>query len=103
MPSKEYGNQAMSLTITNLKINVQTPMTTDSMMLTTFEPGHYAIDSINSGMTLTFYCNYPCQTCKPGQPSICTSCNNVIKAVNGSQEFILYEGTCYEKCPAGTF
>jgi len=47
MPSKEYGSQAMSLTITNLKINVQTPMTTDSMMLTTFEPGKYAIDSIN--------------------------------------------------------
>jgi len=36
MPSEEYSNSKMELTITNMIINVVTPLTTESWVLTTY-------------------------------------------------------------------
>lgn len=88
----------MELTITNMLINVVTPLETDSWQLTTYlNDGRSKIDQISSDMTLTFECNYPCLTCEPGQPDVCTACNTI----EGDQ--ILYDSKCYMQCPAGTF
>lgn len=67
MPSEEYSNSKMELTITNMIINVVTPLTTESWVLTTYlNDGRSKIDQIQSDMTLTFDCNYPCHTCAIG-------------------------------------
>jgi len=53
--------QKMTLTITNMRINVYKPKTTNSWVLTTLEnDARYGIDRIGSDMTLTFDCTYPC-------------------------------------------
>lgn len=62
LPSDEYAGTQMSLTITNMKINVLTPLVTTSWNLTTYlSDGVSKIDTIQGGMSLTFECNYPCQ------------------------------------------
>lgn len=61
MPTEEYVGSQMELTITNMRIDVVTPITTNSWVLTTYlEDERSAIDRIPSDMTLTFKCNYPC-------------------------------------------
>ena len=88
----------MSLTITNMLINVSQPLVTNSWALTSFtEEGRYAIDQIKGDLSLEFGCSFPCQTCEDGQPDVCTSCN----MVNGY--LILYENVCYQECPTGTY
>ena len=88
----------MSLTITNMKINVQTPLVTNSWTLETFtENGEYAIDKISGDLTLEYTCIFPCQTCNEETPDVCNSCN----LVEGYA--ILYDNICYEKCPDGTY
>lgn len=96
MPSVEYENSKMELTITNMKINVVEPMTTNSWKLTTMN-GVYQIDHIPDDMTLTFKCDYPCLSCNKKHPDRCTECNTV------EVDMILYESKCYETCPDGTF
>jgi hypothetical protein len=67
MPSEEFGNSRMQLTITNMNIDVATNLTTDSWVLTTYlNDGRSKIDKIPGNMSLTFECNYPCQTCELG-------------------------------------
>lgn len=47
MPSEEYENSNMELTITNMLINVVTPLTTESWQLTTYlADGRSKIDQI---------------------------------------------------------
>ena len=40
----------MELTITNMFVNIQVPVVTDSWTLKTLTQGHYIIDTIESGM-----------------------------------------------------
>ena len=88
----------MSLTITNMLINVTEPLVTNSWSLKSFtEEGRYAIDEIKGDLSLEFSCSFPCLTCAEGSPDVCTSCN----LVDGYA--ILYEGVCYEECPTGTY
>ena len=34
----------------------------------------YEIDQVAEGLILNSPCDYPCNTCVPNKPSICTSC-----------------------------
>ena len=88
----------MSLTITNMKINVTTPLVTKSWTLESYtEEGRYAIDEITGDLTLEYTCSFPCLMCNEDEPDVCTSCN----LVEGYA--ILYENICYEECPTGTY
>jgi hypothetical protein len=83
--------------ITNMILNVDTPITTESWTLTSFVGEMYKIDEIPDGLSFDFECDFPCLTCEPGNPSSCTSCNGV------QGDIILYESMCYKECPAGTY
>ena len=73
-----------------MKINVVTPLTTESWVLTTYlNDGISKIDQIPNGMSIQFDCNYPCQSCGFEQPDLCTECNSI------EGDFILYESKCY--------
>ena len=90
MPSEAQKGSNMELTITNMKINVVTPLTTDTWKLTTYlSDGRSMIDTIPGGMTLSFKCNYPCEKCKSGKPDVCTKCNDI------QGNMILYDSKCY--------
>lgn len=69
------SGQVVDFTINNVNINVKTKMTTSSWTVTTITPDGYAIDRITNGLSLTFPCNLPCQTCSSTNPSYCLSCN----------------------------
>jgi hypothetical protein len=34
----------------------------------------YLVDQVEKGLETKPPCSYPCKTCKPGEPSKCTSC-----------------------------
>jgi proprotein convertase subtilisin/kexin type 5 len=88
----------MSITITNMRINVYEPLTTQSWRMTALqEDGRYAIDTIRENLQLSFECTYPCLTCDTDATDVCDSCNSV----NGFN--ILYEKKCYQTCPDGSF
>ena len=87
----------ISLTITNFEIFVSSPMVSESWILKVHTHDDHFIETRDQGLSLTFLCEAPCQTCKEGQPDVCTSCNTL------TGKNILYEDICYERCPATTF
>ena len=87
----------ISLTLTNFEIFVTGPLTSESWVLKVYTKDDYFIETRDQGISLTFLCQEPCQTCKSGEPSICTSCNTL------TGKNILYEDVCYERCPETTF
>lgn len=92
----------MQLTITNILIDVREPMTTKSWQLFT-KINEHLIDTIPDRMTLNFKCQYPCLSCKAGDPTTCLSCNTVEVELQKVESMILYNQKCYERCPPGTF
>lgn len=88
----------MSLTFTNIRLNVFKPTLTNSWTLTSKENnGLFAIDKIPDGMTMKFLCTYPCETCSALDSTVCDSCNTVENFT------ILYNNKCYKECPDGTY
>lgn len=80
----------MEITITNMKIKVYWPTDTRSWVLTTRLNGaRYGIDKIESGLSVSFDCFYPCLTCDERDQKKCQSCNTVEGFA------ILYEEKCY--------
>ena len=91
------ANTHITITLTNFEIFVTTPTVTDSWELMVYtKEGHFVEERFQS-FSLEFLCSLPCQTCKTGEPSTCTSCNTL----TGKE--ILYMDVCYETCPETTF
>ena len=87
----------LSISMNNCLLDVDQAVTTKSWDVVTMTADGYMIDRVSKGMTLTFPCNLPCQTCKNGLPKVCTSCNGI----NG--EVILWNGRCIKQCPDGMY
>jgi hypothetical protein len=80
--------------------NIFEPTLTSSWTMQTFtEEGRFIIDEITGGLSFTFDCSYPCNSCNREAPSDCLSCNDL--DIEGY--LILYEGVCYSECPDGTY
>lgn len=87
--------------ITNFYVDISEPMTTKSWVVTVFTEDDFFIDWIGSGLTQTFDCYAPCQTCyhdaSPALPNRCKSCNIL------TGKTILYDRYCWEQCPTQTY
>ena len=71
---------------------------TESFGIETFTHDNYGIDSLKEGLTVNFYCVYPCKTCNLTEPTQCYSC------YTATTEFIyLHEDRCIENCPEGMY
>lgn len=68
-------------------------MTLKSWELNTLTSDGFLIDRVSNGLSISFPCNAPCQTCLADNPNYCLTCN----ALTGST--ILYSNRCYSKCP----
>jgi hypothetical protein len=68
---------------------------TNSFVIKTFTRDGYALDELDNGLLLDFFCEYPCQTCDPINRSLCLSC------FGGEENQILFEETCVSECPIG--
>ena len=98
LPTEIQPNTQLSLLITSMQFQVTKAITTNSWQLRTYLDGvKYQIDEIKEGLTHTYMCNFPCESCEEGRPDICTECNQI----DGVK--ILYDNICYERCPTGTF
>ena len=51
------------------------------------------MDRITNGISINFYCEYPCAECPQEQPSKCSSCYQT------SVERFFYENKCLSQCP----
>jgi hypothetical protein len=80
-------------TIDNCYLDADRKMTLDSWELITYTYDGYLIDRVSNGLSLSFPCNAPCQSCLADNPNYCLTCN----ALTGST--ILYSNRCYAKCP----
>jgi hypothetical protein len=80
-------------TIDNCLLDVNRKSKTDSWEITTLSPEMYPIDRVAQGLSLTFPCNAPCQTCAENNANLCYSCN-VLTGIS-----ILYNNRCYAQCP----
>ena len=94
-------NTFINFMITNFFVDVRDPMTTESWVLTVYTPDDFFVDTISSGLVVTYNCKAPCEQCNwqadPPNPDFCLTCN----VLTGKS--ILYEGYCYEYCPSGTY
>ena len=61
--------QWLSLTIDNCKLDVDRKMTLKSWEVTTMTDDGFPIDRITNGLSLSFPCNAPCQTCPTDNPN----------------------------------
>lgn len=87
----------ITVMLNSISILVTGAKSTTSWNLTTYSDDNYMIDRIDTGLNFTFLCNSPCLTCPSNNPSGCLSCNTA------TSSNILYNGNCYDKCPAGTY
>ena len=71
-------------------------MTTNTWQVTVYNPDGYFYERIWDGLTLTFDCYAPCETCEADQTT-CTSCNTIYG------RNILYLGECLDVCPSSTY
>lgn len=53
----------------------------------------YAMDELLNGVTVNFYCEYPCAECPQGAPSTCERCYQT------AVERYFHEGKCLGECP----
>ena len=79
--AQEYVPDGVNQKITVRLNGLRTPYTseqTDSFQLTTFnyvdDTFYYFIDTLQQGLTINSDCNYPCESCPVGEPSVCLSC-----------------------------
>jgi len=97
LTSPQTADQPMSITITNMQINVFKSGKTKSWKLTTFT-GNDEIDQVSEGLSFDFKCDYPCYTCV-GDATECKSCNDY----DSGTYMILFQNKCYLNCPDGTY
>ena len=63
----------LEILIENLKNPVENKITSSFGLRTkTFD--NYGMDELYEGLTINFYCEYPCASCPEGSPSVCDSC-----------------------------
>lgn len=79
---KIYKGQSLSFSITDIEISFTTYGTTPSWDMTVYNPDGYKIDRLKEGLSFSYDCEYPCQTClyESGyyNPWLCESCNLVL-------------------------
>jgi len=91
------SGQLITLTLYGMQIDYYQKGETDSIVVTTQTASGNVIDWVETGLSLSFDCNSPCQTCRTGEPDFCGSCNQA------SGMTILFNDQCYKECPAGTW
>lgn len=93
------GKTLLTLEIEGLS-NSKFSEPTESVKIHTITPdAEYLIDKKSFGLPIFLECNFPCGTCKPNQPSVCTSCNLKV-----SSEFpYYYENQCLASCPTSWY
>lgn len=98
--AQEYVPDGVSQKISVRLIGLRTPYTseqTDSFQMTTFNfvdgTFYYFIDQLQQGLTINSNCNYPCESCPPGQPSICLSCYPETMEIENGRP-LLQKDTC---------
>lgn len=82
----------VSFTLYNF-MNPSDNIITDSFGISTFTSSGYAIDTLQTNLTVNFLCIYPCMTCPTSSPTTCLSCYSTI-----SYKW-LYSATCLISCP----
>lgn len=90
---KDVAPATIELTIESL-YNPGTNLITDSFEIETRTYDGFMMDSIVEGLSVNFYCLFPCRTCLEETPSVCLSC------YTATTDYIyLFENKCLEKCP----
>ena len=68
-----------------------------SFKVETFTQDGYAIDMVDSGLTINFVCEYPCRTCDDSTPTVCDSCYSLV------DERFFFENQCLAECKSGYY
>lgn len=77
--------------------NTTNPFTkTDSFKFYTQTADNYAIDSKTDGLSISFNCTYPCESCE-SDLTTCLSC------LSSSPTPLLFNKICVNKCPSGNY
>ena len=70
-----------------------------SWKLRTYTWDGHGIDNLNGGMSINFFCEFPCSTCSLTQNDLCYSCYG-----NSASKWIhFFENKCLDNCPNGYF
>jgi hypothetical protein len=70
-----------------------------SWKLKTYTWDGWGIDNLNAGMSINFFCEFPCSTCSLTQNDLCYSCYT-----NSASKWIhFFENKCLDNCPNGYF
>lgn len=71
----------------------------DTWKLYTFTYDNYAIDKLEGGLRINFFCQFPCATCNDSLNTQCFSCYGT-----SISQFVYYwQNECLDSCPAGYF
>ena len=92
-----YSGQTVSISINNMKLDIDRKMTTKTWKMTIYTADGYKIDTIQQGLTLDFPCQPPCKTCADTNPEICYSCNPY------SGMTVFHKNLCLSQCPFGMY
>lgn len=68
---------------------------TSSLKVQTFTANGYLIDDLSTGISINFFCQYPCQSCDAKINSVCTAC------YLGGDYALFFNSTCLLQCPNG--
>lgn len=83
-----------NVNVTNVK-NPPIKAVTNHFLLESYTPEGYMIEMVTD-FSLNFQCALPCKTCLGDSNSVCETCFDTGK-------YLLVQGMCYTKCPAGFF